>query len=558
MRLLKDKDLLVKKGASWELREGAEVPFPDSVQALIAARLDTLCARREVDARRRRGRSGKVFWAGAIAADGRARPRPRSPTRCASSRARSSCVLPGAPRSRARPNTPSGTSSPATSPTGSSPEPREPRATSPRPAGSSPRPPSASRTSPTSSPTTTPRPWSSRRPPGRPSRPPSSRHRRCGSSPSPGSARSGWTPPRRSRTSSGRSRSPRPDIPSVPRRSPASARPPLQAGRFAEAAEALEEAIASFRGAGRSPRRRPRDGHARQRASPARGSAAMDAPCGGAGAPGAAAGRRPSSSARSPRWPAPRPSRGGPRTRSAYADRALALAEELGLPRPARALGYRGMARADLGDPGRSRGLPRGDRARDRGRAGTRGGPAPQQPGVGALGRSKAPRRPWRSCARGSPSRRPGGSPRSLDCLTNGHARRARRYRRARRGARGRRRDRSRASRRAGTCSTSSLSAPCRHGSWPCGARPRRRPRCSTGSSRPPAETGNPDASSCGLGSAALARAALGQDEAARRAARRARGIPRRPREPRTTRLSSPRWCAPPWRSAIPSSPSGS
>ena len=44
VRLLKDSDLLVRKGASWELREGAEVPFPDSVQALIAARLDTLRA----------------------------------------------------------------------------------------------------------------------------------------------------------------------------------------------------------------------------------------------------------------------------------------------------------------------------------------------------------------------------------------------------------------------------------------------------------------------------------------------------------------------------------
>ena len=51
VRLLKDKDLLVKKGASWQLREGAEVPFPDSVQALIAARLDTLRRRDEVDAR---------------------------------------------------------------------------------------------------------------------------------------------------------------------------------------------------------------------------------------------------------------------------------------------------------------------------------------------------------------------------------------------------------------------------------------------------------------------------------------------------------------------------
>jgi tetratricopeptide (TPR) repeat protein len=34
------------------------------------------------------------------------------------------------------------------------------------------------------------------------------------------------------------------------------------------------------------------------------------------------------------------------------ADRALVLAEELGLPRPARPLGVRGYARADLGDPG--------------------------------------------------------------------------------------------------------------------------------------------------------------------------------------------------------------
>jgi class 3 adenylate cyclase/tetratricopeptide (TPR) repeat protein len=66
VRLLKDKDLLIKKGASWELREGAEVPFPDSVQALIAARLDTLSADTKsmlADA----AVIGKVFWAGAIA-----------------------------------------------------------------------------------------------------------------------------------------------------------------------------------------------------------------------------------------------------------------------------------------------------------------------------------------------------------------------------------------------------------------------------------------------------------------------------------------------------------
>src|SRR5205823_1493005 len=36
----------------------------------------------------------------------------------------------------------------------------------------------------------------------------------------------------------------------------------------------------------------------------------------------------------------------------AFADRAIALADELGLPEPARALGFRGAARAWLGDAG--------------------------------------------------------------------------------------------------------------------------------------------------------------------------------------------------------------
>jgi len=65
VRLLRDRDLLVQKGSSWELKEGAEVPFPDSVQALIAARLDTL----ETDAKSLLADAaviGKVFWAGAV------------------------------------------------------------------------------------------------------------------------------------------------------------------------------------------------------------------------------------------------------------------------------------------------------------------------------------------------------------------------------------------------------------------------------------------------------------------------------------------------------------
>jgi class 3 adenylate cyclase/tetratricopeptide (TPR) repeat protein len=69
VRLLKDKDLVVRKGSSWELREGVEVPFPDSVRALIAARLDTLTP----DAKSLMADAaviGKVFWAGAVAAMG--------------------------------------------------------------------------------------------------------------------------------------------------------------------------------------------------------------------------------------------------------------------------------------------------------------------------------------------------------------------------------------------------------------------------------------------------------------------------------------------------------
>ena len=69
VRLLRDRDLLVRQGGSWQLAEGAQIPFPDSVQALIAARLDTLSPERKemlADA----SVVGKVFWAGAVAAMG--------------------------------------------------------------------------------------------------------------------------------------------------------------------------------------------------------------------------------------------------------------------------------------------------------------------------------------------------------------------------------------------------------------------------------------------------------------------------------------------------------
>ena len=69
IRLIKDKSCSFRQASAWVLTEDAEIPFPDSVQALIAARLDTLPVERKAllaDA----AVVGKVFWAGAVAAMG--------------------------------------------------------------------------------------------------------------------------------------------------------------------------------------------------------------------------------------------------------------------------------------------------------------------------------------------------------------------------------------------------------------------------------------------------------------------------------------------------------
>jgi len=66
LRLLGDQELLVSESDGWALRSGAELPLPGSIQALIAARLDTLPAERKsllADA----AVVGKVFWVGAVA-----------------------------------------------------------------------------------------------------------------------------------------------------------------------------------------------------------------------------------------------------------------------------------------------------------------------------------------------------------------------------------------------------------------------------------------------------------------------------------------------------------
>jgi class 3 adenylate cyclase/tetratricopeptide (TPR) repeat protein len=73
VKLLRDRELLVQVGSSWTLREGTELPFPESMQALIAARLDTL----DVEAKSLLADAaviGNVFWAGAVAAMGERDP----------------------------------------------------------------------------------------------------------------------------------------------------------------------------------------------------------------------------------------------------------------------------------------------------------------------------------------------------------------------------------------------------------------------------------------------------------------------------------------------------
>ena len=66
VRMLKDRGLLVKSGGTWRLDETDDIPFPDTVQALIAARLDTLSSDHKAllqDA----SVIGQVFWAEAVA-----------------------------------------------------------------------------------------------------------------------------------------------------------------------------------------------------------------------------------------------------------------------------------------------------------------------------------------------------------------------------------------------------------------------------------------------------------------------------------------------------------
>ena len=73
VRLLRDRGLLVARGDRLFLRDGAQLPVPESIQALLAARLDALPPESKsvlTDA----AVVGKVFWAGAVAEIGDLEP----------------------------------------------------------------------------------------------------------------------------------------------------------------------------------------------------------------------------------------------------------------------------------------------------------------------------------------------------------------------------------------------------------------------------------------------------------------------------------------------------
>ncbi len=73
IRLLRDRDLLTTDDGVTDLREDADLPLPDTIHALLSARIDALPAATKAmlgDA----AVIGKVFWAGAIAAMGERSP----------------------------------------------------------------------------------------------------------------------------------------------------------------------------------------------------------------------------------------------------------------------------------------------------------------------------------------------------------------------------------------------------------------------------------------------------------------------------------------------------
>jgi class 3 adenylate cyclase/tetratricopeptide (TPR) repeat protein len=69
VRMLKAQGLLVTKGGALKAADGAEIPVPDSIHAIIAARLDTVTPDRK-SMLQDGATIGKVFWSGAVASMG--------------------------------------------------------------------------------------------------------------------------------------------------------------------------------------------------------------------------------------------------------------------------------------------------------------------------------------------------------------------------------------------------------------------------------------------------------------------------------------------------------
>ena len=405
-----DRDLLERAGSSWQLREGAEVPFPDSVQALIAARLDTL----EPDAKSLLADAaviGKVFWAGAVAAMGDRDPQ-RS-TAMLRELSRKELVRP------ARQSSMAGEAEYAfwhvlARDVAYNQLPRASRATRHVAAAE----------------------WIESKGTGRVEdladvlayhyataldlalaagqhRPgqPSWTHRRCGSSALPGNARSDWTPPRRLRASSGRSTL---TPPGHPDRAEALARfgeAAFHAGRNGDAKDALEEAIDAFQAAGDRSRGRPGDGHPRRCSDRLGDPRAWELPARGARAVGAAA-ARPRAVAALTEARRGRGAAGPAEAGLDYAEQALALADaaRAAQARPCARLSRHGPLRLSVTGVGwttsarRSCSPPRpGRAARSRSCTTTT---------RSRSGRSRAPAQPWRCCRPGSPSPRRVASPR--------------------------------------------------------------------------------------------------------------------------------------------------
>jgi predicted ATPase/class 3 adenylate cyclase len=70
VRMLQDRGFLVRGAGGWRLEHDGELPLPETVQGMIAARLDALSVD-EKDLVQDAAVIGKVFWPGAVAAIGR-------------------------------------------------------------------------------------------------------------------------------------------------------------------------------------------------------------------------------------------------------------------------------------------------------------------------------------------------------------------------------------------------------------------------------------------------------------------------------------------------------